>query len=662
MFTQGFTTGSDTGGYRLQGIGVNVDGSGLPDDGTSVTVSLYTADANGKPDAKQFDLVSPDEFAAGHNFFEAPAGTTLAASTAYVVVWRHNGGTGHRLRFTKSNGEDSGAFGGATVADAVHFGAGPSNVAVDAAGHSMEIAVYTDTVPGTVVYTDISPGNATGLPVVLASAEGGGAILAADTSRIADENGLPYTGSPDSFVDYVFSYQWIQVDGEAEIEVGTDSQRYQPVSADIGKLIRVRVSFTDQGGAPEVLTSVPFGPIPGRLLSGAPKTLVGNTEQSPSTTANISGDYAMRFKWGNHGQGYEISSVSIDLAAVPSSLNVALWTGGSPGSSDAGTRTAKLFEFENPSSFQVGLNEFTAPAGAFAYQHATYFIVLSGFGASLSINETTSDDEDEGGETGATLFNDAGGDSSVLRLAIKGSRRTSGILASNFAQPTEGDQEVISIGDKIGYGITVAAADRYLLRGVTFSMDGAGSASEPGSDGPFTNPFYLRSGSLTGDRLFDLVNTFDLGGLPVWTAPQGATVAGGCTTDPMTMEVTCNEYVFHWNDFNVKKGADNVERTGAVLARSFLTRSTGEDQPTAPGVTLTRVPGVGQCRSHGWRRGVDGRARRGAGRDGAEPGPDRRPLPDRRLRKLHGGVAGLHHRFRPLRVPAAGHRRQHRGL
>ena len=68
----------------------------------------------------------------------------------------------------------------------------------------------------------------------------------------------------------------------------------------------------------------------------------------------------------------------------------------------------KLFDFANPSSFAVGLNQFTAPAGAFAYQGVNYFIVLSGFGASLSIKETTSDDEDAGGEPGAVIYDSRG--------------------------------------------------------------------------------------------------------------------------------------------------------------------------------------------------------------------------------------------------------------
>ena len=453
-----------------------------------MTVSLYTADADGKPDEKQFDLVSPDEFARGHNFFEAPAGRTLAASTTYVMVWRYNSGTHHRLRITTSNGEDSGAFGGATIANAYYFGAGPASVTVNSTGYSLEIAVYTDTAAGTLVYTDISPGNITGLPVVLASAEG--AILAADTSRIADEDGLPHIGDPASGISgYSFSYQWIRVDGETETEteVGTDSQRYQPVSADTGKLIKVRVSFVDLEGNPERVDSLPFGPVPGRVLSAAPTTLVGNTGQTPSAAAKeVTQEYAMGFKLGAHGQGYELSSVEIDLAAVPSSLSVSLWNGGPRGSRTHGSRAAKLFDFENPSSFQVGLNKFTAPAGAFAYQNLNYWIVLSDFGDSLSIRETTSDAEDAGedDETGAMICNfsgneyvvnkgevnemrfscndDPSGASSVLRLAVEGSKRASGILASNYAQPliddmgtvdtsddTGPNQEIISVGDKL---------------------------------------------------------------------------------------------------------------------------------------------------------------------------------------------------------------------
>ena len=92
VVSQGFTTGSDPFGYRLQGIGVNIEGSDdadgnaqVPSGPTSVSVAVH-ADLNGQPGAKLFDLVSPGEFAAGHSFFEAPPGTNLARNTSYVLV------------------------------------------------------------------------------------------------------------------------------------------------------------------------------------------------------------------------------------------------------------------------------------------------------------------------------------------------------------------------------------------------------------------------------------------------------------------------------------------------------------------------------------------------------------------------------------------------
>ena len=424
--------------------------------------------------------------------------------------------------------------------------------------------------------------DATGRPVVLVSAEGPG-ILAADTWSISDADGLPYidyndtvdpagSGGPTNgeFV-FDFSYQWIRVDGNDDTNIGTDSPRYQLVDADFGKKIKVQVSFTDQEDNDESVTSVPFGPIVRPAPLPSPGTLVGNTGQSPSATATITEDYAMGFKLGTHGQGYEISSVSIDLAAAPSGLSVSLWTGGPPGSTYAGTRTAKLFEFENPASLQAGLNEFTAPAGVYAYHNLDHWIVLSGFGSSLSITETTSDAEDAG-ETGATLANSAGGDSGVLRLAIKGSRRESGILAANFTHPG-GNQEIISVGDKVGWGIDVGAADRYLIRGLTLGSDDSTSL-----DGGFDNPFFFRSDSLSGAKHFNLSQTRNVNGLPVWTAPQGATVAGS------------NTYVFDWQfRFDRQNGDDTIDRIGGVLTRVQQVDSDNDgesDRPTAPGVSL----------------------------------------------------------------------------
>ena len=582
VLSQGFTTGPDPAGYQLQGFGVNIDGSDskFPDSPVSVSVSVH-ADSGGKPGEKLFDLLSPGLFGAGHSFFEAPPGTTLDPSTSYVLVWTHNSGTVHRLVKTSSVSEDTGARAGFAIANAFYQGADLGSMAVDTAGDALELAVYSRHRP-----------NVTGRPIVLASAEDPG-VLAVDTSGIGDPDGIASVGNPDSTgILHDFSYRWIRVDDDTETTVGADSTdyrqidfslhdlgiriesgRYRRVDADIGKLLKVEVSFTDDSGYVETVTSLPFGPVPRPARPPSASTLVANTAQSASATAMITGQrYAMGFELGAHGRGYEISDVSIELAAVPSSLTVSLWMGRAPGSGAAGAHT-KLFDFENPSSFAVGLNRFRAPAGAFAYQGVDYFIVLSNFGTSLSIKETTSDDEDEGGETGATLADSVGSRVGVLRLAVKGSRRDSGILVSTYSQ-VHGEQEIVSIGDDIGVEFTVGAADRYLIRGASFSGDNASLA------GMFTAPWDLRDGT---DELFSMVSTRQISGINEFTAPQGATVAGGCTTDEMTMVETCEEYNFYQQ---VTDPVTGYRVGGVVLSRYFGTASTAEDSPKATGVTI----------------------------------------------------------------------------
>ena len=95
----------------------------------------------------------------------------------------------------------------------------------------------------------------------------------------------------------------------------------------------MEVSFADHVGNAERVTSLPFGPIvePAPLPSAT--TLVSNTGQpAKATVTDITGKYSMGFTLGDHGQGYEISGVSIDLAAAPTDLTVSLWMGKHTGS------------------------------------------------------------------------------------------------------------------------------------------------------------------------------------------------------------------------------------------------------------------------------------------------------------------------------------------
>ena len=83
---------------------------------------------------------------------------------------------------------------------------------------------------------------ATGVPVIGGTAQVG-EMLTVDTSGIDD---------PDGIGNATFSYQWIA--GTTDISRAMGSS-YAPLVADVGKAIKVRVSFTDGGKFQETLTS-----------------------------------------------------------------------------------------------------------------------------------------------------------------------------------------------------------------------------------------------------------------------------------------------------------------------------------------------------------------------------------------------------------------------
>ena len=78
-----------------------------------------------------------------------------------------------------------------------------------------------------------------------------GQTLTTTAGTMADDDNLPATTFPEGY-----SFQWVQVDGPTETEIsGATSQTYVPVAGDVGRTLKVKVTFTDGGGAEEMLTS-----------------------------------------------------------------------------------------------------------------------------------------------------------------------------------------------------------------------------------------------------------------------------------------------------------------------------------------------------------------------------------------------------------------------
>ena len=104
-------------------------------------------------------------------------------------------------------------------------------------------AEATDSQNVTVVRVNAEAG---GLPTIGGSLQVG-RRLTVDTSRITDADGL---------TDVSYSYQWVRVDGGTDSDIaGATGSTYRLVPADEGKAVRVRVSFADDEGNDEELTS-----------------------------------------------------------------------------------------------------------------------------------------------------------------------------------------------------------------------------------------------------------------------------------------------------------------------------------------------------------------------------------------------------------------------
>ncbi len=88
---------------------------------------------------------------------------------------------------------------------------------------------------------------ATGAPTVSGTAQVG-QTLTAVTTGIMDANGLTSPG---------YTYRWVRVNGTDADIPGAISSAYTLVADDEGKTIKVRVSFTDDAGYSETLTSGP---------------------------------------------------------------------------------------------------------------------------------------------------------------------------------------------------------------------------------------------------------------------------------------------------------------------------------------------------------------------------------------------------------------------
>ena len=144
---------------------------------------------------------------------------------------------------------------------------------------------------------------ATGAPAISGTAQVG-ETLTADISGIADEDGLENVtrnylwaaiGSSGK-IGAMYAYQWLADgadSGSGDHHAGYDNTTYTLAEDDVGKAISVRVTFVDDGGHQETLTSAATDPVaaapqPNSPATGAP-TIGGTAQVGETLTVDTSG-------------------------------------------------------------------------------------------------------------------------------------------------------------------------------------------------------------------------------------------------------------------------------------------------------------------------------------------------------------------------------------
>ncbi len=224
-----------------------------------------------------------------------------------------------RCSYSYGDGETTGIILADADADTDGF-----QINLDRGENRLALGVNKGTIsphPGTSYLLTVTVQNspATGAPTITGSAQIG-TTLTADTSDIADIDGLDNVS---------YSYQWIKNDGTTDTGIhSATGSTYTLVPADEGKTIKVLVSFTDDAGYEETLTSAATALVSTRRNSpatGSP-TISGTVQVGHTLTANTSGiadadgltNVSYSYQWLS-SRDTEISGATISTYVVQAS-------------------------------------------------------------------------------------------------------------------------------------------------------------------------------------------------------------------------------------------------------------------------------------------------------------------------------------------------------
>ena len=258
-----FHTGDHAAGYTLTSVEIRL-GALLFAMNPNMSVKIREVTGLLPTNTVVATLTNPGSFQGGrYNTFTAPANTVLQPNRNYAVSI-HEGvinnifqSSSRILISSRSDNSETG-LAGWDIAD------GKYTRDSEAGGITDNWEFDGDSVLMTINgYANNSP--ASGAPAIIGTARVG-QLLAASTGGIMDTDGL--TGA-------TFQYQWVRDDGDNETNIaGATSIAYRVTPEDEGATLKVKVSFTDDSGFDEEVTSDPTATIAAATTSDSTAPVV----------------------------------------------------------------------------------------------------------------------------------------------------------------------------------------------------------------------------------------------------------------------------------------------------------------------------------------------------------------------------------------------------
>ena len=332
-FAQAFTTGTHATGYRLTSVEVQfADVTQV----VSYSVGIWSSDEVVNPShdgdnvheplANLGTLTCPTLVIFAYPVYKCTTpGIDLAAETTYLFQIGGTSGAANGLQATNSDGEDSGGASGWSIANnSISRNNGSDGSWTSSSSEQLKIRIN-----GAEKSTNRP---ATGAPEITGTPQVG-QTLSASIGDIADSDGLPATFPED------YTLQWVREDGDGtnpEDISNETSHTYTLTGDDVGKKVRVRVSFTDQLSGMETVTSAAFPasgtviPIPPRVTISGPSPAV---EEGNDLTFTLTLDGAAPI------------GLTVDVTVAE--------TGDVVAGTDEGSRTVTVTEGQTQATFTV---------------------------------------------------------------------------------------------------------------------------------------------------------------------------------------------------------------------------------------------------------------------------------------------------------------------